>query len=205
MLITFDHLVWLNNLNPCKCAVSSCVTSTPLNMLVTALDGRCDVSFCLLVDACSCLLRSNRVLARRLLSSVYHLVCFRGYLRRRCELAINYTSGTRLINRQGLYITYDPFYFNQRFAGYSRIGSMIDPTTCLQPLSNRYNHVPSQQTMYCYVTICSLLSPCLVCMLRMLRCYPVTPWLGISHYYYIIVDDMMIIIMLTIFDEGWKV
>src|ERR1041385_176100 len=56
MLTTFvDHL-WLTNLNPCKCAVSSCVTSTPLNLLVTALDGRCDVSCCLLVDACSCCL-----------------------------------------------------------------------------------------------------------------------------------------------------
>src|SRR3954462_882039 len=76
-----------------------------------------------------------------------------GYLQRRCELAINYTFGTRLINRQGLYITYDQFYFNQRFACWSRLGSMFDPTTCLQPLSNQYNHVPSQQTMYCYVTI----------------------------------------------------
>src|SRR3954453_22872285 len=62
MLITSAHLVYLNNLNPCKCAVSSCVTSTPLNLLVTALDGRCDVSCCLLVDACSCLPRSNRCL-----------------------------------------------------------------------------------------------------------------------------------------------
>src|SRR3954468_116992 len=62
MLTTFDHLVYLNNLNHSKRAVSSCVTSTPLNLLVTALDGRCDVSCCLLVDACSCLLRSNRCL-----------------------------------------------------------------------------------------------------------------------------------------------
>src|SRR3954464_2914851 len=71
---------------------------------------------------------------------------------------------------------------------------MFDPTTCLQPLSNRYSHVPSQQTLNCYVTFCSLLSPCLVCMLRMLRCYPVTLWFGISPYhYYIVVDDMIII------------
>src|SRR3954470_10948803 len=62
MLITFAHLVYLNNLNLSKCAVSSYVTSTLLNLLVTALDGRCDVSCCLLVDACSCLLRSNRCL-----------------------------------------------------------------------------------------------------------------------------------------------
>src|SRR4051812_23800758 len=33
-------------------------------------------------------------------------------------------------------------------------------------------------------------------MLRMLSCYHVTPWIGLSHYY-IVVDDM-IIIMLTI-------
>src|SRR3954465_2032442 len=36
--------------------------STPLNLLVIALDGRCDVSCCLLVDACSCLPCSNRCL-----------------------------------------------------------------------------------------------------------------------------------------------
>src|SRR3954465_14886177 len=36
--------------------------STPLNLLVTALDGRCDVSCCLLVDYCSCFPRSNRCL-----------------------------------------------------------------------------------------------------------------------------------------------
>src|ERR1041385_4056612 len=99
------------------------------------------------------------MLARRLLSSVYRLVCFRGYSRRRCEIAINYTFGTRLINMQGLYITYDPFYFNQWFACSSRIGLMLDPTTCLQPLSNQYNHVPSQQTLYCYVTIARCSAP----------------------------------------------
>src|ERR1041385_9022173 len=60
---------------------------------------------------------------------------------------------------------------------------------------------PANLVLLCYY--CSLLSPCLVCMLRMLRCYPVTLWFGIPHYY-IVVDDM-IIIMLTIFDEGWKV
>src|ERR1044071_9024840 len=62
MLTTFAHVVYLNNLNLSKCAVSSCVTNTPLNLLVTALDGRCDVLCCLLVDACSCLLRSNKCL-----------------------------------------------------------------------------------------------------------------------------------------------
>src|ERR1041385_5309088 len=86
-------------------------------------------------------------------SSVSFLCASAGTSRRRCELAINYTFGTQLINRQGLCITYDPFYFNQRFACQSRLGSMFDPTTCLQPLSNRYSHVPSQQTLYSYVTI----------------------------------------------------
>src|SRR3954469_20776705 len=61
--------------------------------------------------------------------------------------------------------------------------------------------LPANHVLLCYY--CSLLSPCLVCMLRMVRYYPITPWFGISHYY-IVVDDM-IIIMLTIFDEGWKV
>src|ERR1041384_3047476 len=50
-------------MNHRKRAVSSCVMSTPLNLLVTALDGRCDVSCCFLltlarvclvvIDACS--------------------------------------------------------------------------------------------------------------------------------------------------------
>src|ERR1041385_3970346 len=55
--------------------------------------------------------------------------------------------------------------------------------------------LPANLVLLCYY--CSLLSPCLVCMHRMLRCYPVTPWFGISHYY-IVMDDM-IIIMLTIY------
>src|SRR3954463_286707 len=59
---------------------------------------------------------------------------------------------------------------------------------------------PANLVLQCY--FCSLLSPCLVCMLRMLRCSPCYSLVGISHYY-IVVDDM-IIIMLTIFDEGWR-
>src|SRR3954469_14088123 len=59
----------------------------------------------------------------------------------------------------------------------------------IQPCPLPANHV----LLYYY---CSLLSPCLVCMLRMLRCYPVTPWFGLTHYY--IVFDDIIIIMLTI-------
>src|SRR3954471_3723765 len=60
---------------------------------------------------------------------------------------------------------------------------------------------PANLVLLCYY--CSLLSPCLVCMLRMLRCYPVTLWFGISYYYYIVADDM-IIIMLTIFDKDGR-
>src|SRR3954469_15262812 len=60
--------------------------------------------------------------------------------------------------------------------------------------------LPANLVLLCYY--CSLLSPCLVCMLRMLRCYPVTSWFGLSHYY-IVVDDM-IIIMLTIFNEDGR-
>src|SRR3954467_6090236 len=105
MLTTFvDHL-YLNNLNLSKCAVSSCVTSTPLNLLVTALDGRCDVSCCLFFM----LSRVFLVVIECLLVDffpVFTVLCaFAGTSRRRCELAINYTFGTRLINRQGLYIT----------------------------------------------------------------------------------------------------
>src|SRR3954468_2840670 len=64
---------------------------------------------------------------------------------------------------------------------------------------------PANLVLLCY--FCSLLSPYLVCMLRMLRCSPVTLWFGISPYHniIIIVVDDMIIIMLTIFDEGWEV
>src|SRR3954464_829959 len=51
--------------------------------------------------------------------------------------------------------------------------------------------LPANLVLLCYY--CSLLSPCLVCMLRMLQCYPLLPpGFGISHYY-IFVDDMIII------------
>ena len=69
--------------------------------------------------------------------------------------------------------------------------------------NNHVPHIPENHVLLCYY--CSLLSPCLVFMLRMLRMLPpITLWIGLSHYYIIVVDDM-IIIMLTIFDEGWKV
>src|SRR3954463_13357084 len=116
MLTTLVGHLYLNNLNLSKCAVSSCVTSTPLKLLATALNGRCDVSCCLLVDAFSCLPHSNRCLLVDCFPVFIVLCASAGTSRRRCELAIDFTFGTRLINRQGLYITYDPFYFNQRFA-----------------------------------------------------------------------------------------
>src|SRR3954470_13332571 len=100
MLITSAHLMYLNNLNHSKLAVSSCVTSTPLNLLVTALDGRCDVSCCLLVYACSCLLCSNRFLLVDCFPVFTVLCASTGTSRRRCDLAINYTFGTLLISRQ---------------------------------------------------------------------------------------------------------
>src|SRR3954462_81836 len=50
--------------------------------------------------------------------------------------------------------------------------------------------LPANHVLLCYY--CSLLSHCLVCMLRMLRMLPpVTPWFGLSNYY-IFVDDMII-------------
>src|SRR4051812_17744794 len=96
---------------------SSCVTDTPLKLLVAVLDDR-PVSHCRYM---CCLLdrvmpRSNRVLSCCLLSSVYRLVCSWGHHRRCCERAIDFTFGTRLINRQGLCITYNPFYYNHWFA-----------------------------------------------------------------------------------------
>src|ERR1041385_288062 len=100
---------------------SSCVTSTPLKLLVTVLDDR-SVSrcraLCCLFDLV--LLRGNSG-APLIAFQCLLLVCSRGYFRRRCEFAINYTFGTRLINRQGIYITYDPFYYNQRFACSARL------------------------------------------------------------------------------------
>ena len=64
-------------------------------------------------------------------------------------------------------------------------------------------HIPANYVLLCYY--CSLLSPCLVCMLG---CYLLflLLLLGLGyHLIIIVVDDMIIIIMLTIFDEGWKV
>src|SRR3954470_22816224 len=80
---------------------SSCVTSTSLNLLVTALDGRCDVSCCFLLLLDLVLLRSNSG-APLIAFQCFLLVCSRGYSRRRCELAIPFTFGTRIFNRQGL-------------------------------------------------------------------------------------------------------
>src|ERR1041385_3483078 len=71
-------------------------------------------------------------------------------------------------------------------------------TTSFKPIQPC--RLPANHVLRCYY--CSLLSPCLVCMLRMLRCYPVTPWFGLSHYY-IFVDDM-IIIMLTILTKDGR-
>src|SRR3954467_4383270 len=122
----------------------------------------------MLARVCSVVIDACSLIA---FSSVSVLCASAGTSRRRCELGINYTFGTRLINRQGLYISYDPFYFNQRFACLSRLGSMFDPTTCLQPLSNRYSHVPSHQTLYCYVTIARCLAPASY---ACLGCYDVT-------------------------------
>ena len=75
---------------------------------------------------------------------------------------------------------------------------------CLQPPSNRYNHVPSQQTMYCYVTIARCSAPSQYACLGCYECYLLL-LLGLGSHIIIIVVDDMIIIMLTIFDEGWKV
>ena len=70
-------------------------------------------------------------------------------------------------------------------------------------------HIPANHVLLCYY--CSLLSPCLVCMLG---CYLLFLLLLLGLGYHIIiiiiiiiiiVDDMIIIIMLTVFDEVWKV
>src|SRR3954471_18277011 len=62
--------------------------------------------------------------------------------------------------------------------------------------------LPANLVLLCYY--CSLLSPCLVCMLRMLRCHLLLLF-GLGYHIIIIVVDDMITVMLTIFDEGWKV
>src|ERR1041385_7437177 len=58
---------------------------------------------------------------------------------------------------------------------------------------------PANLVLLCYY--CSLLSPCLVCMLRMLRCYPVTPLIGLSHYD-IVIDDMFITMLTILTKDG---
>jgi hypothetical protein len=84
------------------------------------------------------------------------------------------------------------------------IERLLDPTTSYSCLSNKPKQpCPPHPSKPLFGHVPCLLNHCLVCMLRMLSCSPVTPWIGLSHYY-IIVDDV-IIIMLTIFDEGWKV
>ena len=65
---------------------------------------------------------------------------------------------------------------------------MFDPTTCLQPLSNRYSHVPSQETLFCYVTISRCSAPGKY---ACLGCYDVTLLL-LGLGYHIIILLLMI-------------
>src|ERR1041385_3824838 len=153
MLTTFVDPLELNNLNHSKCAVSSCVTSTPLNLLVTALDGRCDVSCCLLVNACSWLPRSSRCLLVDCFLVFIVLCASAGTfgddesLRSTTPSELDLSTGKDYTLLMIHSISTSVLHASQS------LGSMFDPTTCLKPLSNRYSHVPSQQTMYCYVTI----------------------------------------------------
>ena len=90
----------------------------------------------------------------------------------------------------------------------SRIERLLDPTTYIYASQNETpnSHVPPHPSKPCIaMLLCSLLSPCLVCMLG---CYLLILLLLLGlgyHLIIIIVVDDMIIIMLTIFDEGWKV
>src|SRR3954468_24331879 len=78
---------------------SSCVTDAPLNLLVTALDGRCDaVVRCVVLSFDRVVLRSNS------LQPLFAFQCLSpcvlpGYRRRRCECAIDFTFGTDLLIR----------------------------------------------------------------------------------------------------------
>ena len=188
---------------------SSCVTSAPLNLLVTALDGRCDaVVRCIVLLSCCLLdlvmLRSNSVQSL-FASSVYRLVCYRGYRRRRCEF-VRSNSPSASSSHQVRGSIYHAYNF-QLTVPSSRIDRLLDTTTsylCLRykPQTAMSLHIPANHVLLCYY--CSLLSPCLVCMLGcylLFLCYSFD-W-GIIII--IIVVDDMIIIMLTIFDEGWKV
>ena len=70
---------------------------------------------------------------------------------------------------------------------------MFDPTTCLQPLSNRYSHVPSQQTLYCYVTIARCSAPASMHARLYSTVILFILGLAITLLYILIVDDMIII------------
>ena len=72
----------------------------------------------------------------------------------------------------------------------------------MKPQTTMFLHIPANPVLLCYC--CSLLSPCLVCMLGCYRLFLLL-LLGLGYHIIIIVVDDMIIIMLTIFDEGWKV
>src|SRR3954463_8685436 len=73
-----------------------------------------------------------------------------------------------------------------------RIERLLDPTTSYLCLSNKPKQPCSphpSKPLFGHVPC--LLNHWLLCMLRMLSTvYPVTPWIGLSHYY-IIVDDVI--------------
>src|ERR1041384_7811699 len=130
-----------------------------------------------------------------MLSSVCHLVCYRGCRRRRCEFVIDRLHLRHRSSYQVRGCIYHAYNF-QLTVPSSRIVQLLDPTTsylCLRykPQTAMSLHIPVNHVLLCYY--CSLLSPCLVCMLGLYLLLSCLSLVWLSHYYVLFVDDMIII------------
>ena len=165
---------------------SSCVTSTPLNLLVTALDGRCDaVVRCIVLPFDRVVLRSNSV--QPLLSFQCLPSCALSGFTVGDDASVRSTSPSAPIFLSGKGGIYHAYNF-KLIVPSSRIERLLDPTTYIYAshMKTPNNHVPPHPSKQCIaMLLCSLLSHCLVCMLG---CYIsiilFTPWIGLSPSYY---------------------
>src|ERR1041384_7236016 len=90
-----------------------------------------------------------------MLSSVCHLVCYRGCRRRRCEFVIDRLHLRHRSSYQVRGSIYHAYNF-QLTVPSSRIDRLLDPTTsylCLRYKPQTAMSSTSQQTLYCYFTL----------------------------------------------------
>src|SRR3954463_8567551 len=173
---------------------SSCVTDAPLNLLVTALDGRCDaVVRCVVLSFDLVVLRSNSG-APLLAFQCYRLECYRVIVGD--DASVRSTSPSASSSYQVRGSIYHAYNF-QLTVPSSRIERLLDPTTYIHAsMLNLKQPCPftSQQTMYCYVTLLAA-QPLLSMHARIIfNCYLML-LLGLGYHLIIIIVVVNMIII----------